>query len=176
MELRSLGFCSVVGAACGGMVEYTMTSGISGWAPFISAVCGASIGWGMSVAPSEKISDFTVAQLANKVKEMTSIEAESTVKSLYRGVWLEVSGELRDVSEEMGMFPFYPKYRVFIRTSDDSYAHAYFAPKWKARVRALGVNDRVTIQGKISDVSDSGVTLKSSKLIRAAPPVPDHDG
>lgn len=155
-------------AIVSGVVEYMVTGGNSTWAPLVSGVSGALIGWLVCLAVFPQTSDVvswrTPSELVAMVSDdLTLAEAANLVRP-HIGSRIEVSGRVTDVIASPDFTWFLSRYVVFVNSDDGVKTISHFGAFAGKSVLRLKKGDRVTVVGRVERVASHEIQLVRSRL------------
>ena len=101
------------------------------------------------------------SEIVEAVKDQTSMQAASIVQS-YRGKWLKVDGEVRDISELPTLFWWHHIPLVILREeSGVTFSMRFKRGRWKAELETLRLGDKLEVEGRITDIGPTTINCHS---------------
>lgn len=161
---------ALVGAIVGGVIEYWITDGRSGWGPLRVGVIGAVVGLGYTLVTTGLAESrgaappvrYTAAEIVESMDGMTSTQQEALLPR-YTGEVIEEEGLVLDVRKgSWGR-----GHLLSLRVSSRTFVHG------DSRDEAVGFlrrGEHVIFRGKVVGASDTGVVVQDLELLEVLPP------
>jgi len=110
----------------------------------------------------------STTDLVNMLEGFTKIQSKE-IASKYLGNSIRVSGAVYEIDDRRVLsrfFTFKTVYSVCISSSiDNRLVFLSFSEKWENRINILRKGDKISVIGKISDISSNGVSLRDCRII-----------
>ena len=188
-----LGIAVVLPGVGGGIAEYFITNGLSGWGPVWGALIGGlstiAVMWFLesrkpvgtqsptdqyqplqtttpqvSIAGDKVLSRRTPHELVDLVRGRTTIDADYVSKP-YLDAWLRVEGSVFDVQEKTRFRGNSLQVNVKSLQGDLLFFLDFDTDMWGPRLRTLKVGDRISTIGKIIRIDEGYLSLEECELV-----------